>query len=285
MEITQYLVQQKRQIDDTLNRYLPKGKDVLSQAMRYSFFPGGKRLRPILTLATVELLGGDVKRSVLPACAIELIHTFTLIHDDLPCMDNSDYRRGKLSSHKVYGEAIAVLAGDALLNFAFKLIAKSYSDGNIDSEPLIKIINTVCDAMGTNGVAGGQAKEMYFRGRKINKTTLEDIYKRKTAALICASLKIGAILGKATKQEFSSLVRYGENIGFAFQLTDDIIEATRGELETKKDEPNYLYLSSLKETRDIARHRIIDAKKNLAIFGQRARTLCQIADYILSRKA
>lgn len=284
MKITQYLVQQKRQIDNTLNRYLPKGRDILSQAMRYSVFPGGKRLRPILTLTTVELLGGDVKRSILPASAIELVHTFTLIHDDIPCMDNSDYRRGKFSSHKVYGEAIAVLAGDALLNYAFKLIAKSYSEGNIDAKSLIRIINTVCDTMGTSGVAGGQAKEMYFRDRKMNKTSLEDIYKRKTAALICASLKIGAILGKATQQEFSSLVRYGENIGFAFQLTDDIIESTHGKPETKEDEPSYLYLYTLKETRDTARHRIIDAKNSLAIFGQRARTLCQIADYILNRK-
>ncbi|MBL7196701.1 MAG: polyprenyl synthetase family protein [Candidatus Omnitrophica bacterium] len=280
MKIEKYLVKRKKQIDKALDVYLPQDSSILSKAMRYSIFADGKRIRPILVMVTSEMLGSKSKIVIPAACAIELIHTFTLIHDDLPCMDNSDFRRGKLALHKVYGEAIAMLTGDLLLNYAFKLIIENINRYNysIVSQVLIEI----CQALGIKGAVGGQVQEVSARNKKLTFSALEEIYNRKTAALICASVRVGAALAKAKPKEFSLLTKYGKNIGFAFQVADDIIEAENESI--KKDELNCFSLMTLKEAKDIARRRINQAQKSLIPFGASAEILSTLAEYIINRK-
>lgn len=281
MNIEEYFEKTRKEIDETLGKNLPAGKDILSRAMRYSVFSGGKRLRPNLVIATAQMFGAKKKEAILPACAIELIHNFTLIHDDLPCIDNDDYRRGKPTLHKVYNEAIAVLAGDALLNIAFGILAKT--DGALMPSVRIKLIEELSDAIGINGLVGGQAKEIYLRGKDLNRPIIEDIYMKKTAALISAAVRIGAIIAGANKKELSLLTNYGKSIGIAFQITDDILEFINGESEEKRDEPNYVLSSNLEKAKDIAKEKIELAKRNLHYFGRKAEILLKIADYIIDR--
>lgn len=280
MHIEKYLAIKKEEINMALDKYLPKDTSVLSQAMRYSVFADGKRIRPILVMATSEMLGGK-ERDILPvACAIELIHTFTLIYDDLPCMDNSDLRRGKLASHRAYGEAIAILTGSALLNYAFKLIIANINSYNYSI--LSRALKEIYEAVGIKGVIGGQAQEMLVRNKKISLSALKEIYNRKTAVLICASVRIGAILAGARPKEISLLTRYSKNLGFAYQLTDDILEAEESSI--KKDELNCFSLMTLKEVKETTKRTIIQAQKSLTFFGRRAEILSKIAEYIINRK-
>lgn len=282
IDIKKYFEKTKKEINETLDKNLPKGEDILTKAIRYSVFVGGKRLRPILVIATVQMLGVRKEKAILPACAMELIHNFALIHDDLPCMDNDDYRRGKPTLHKVYNEAIAVLTGDALLNLAFAMLAKR--DGTLNPYIRIKLIEELSYALGISGLVGGQIKEMSFRGEELSLSIMEDIYMRKTAALISTAVRIGAIIGRANKKELSLLTNYGKNIGIAFQITDDILEFINGETKEKKDEPNYVLFSSLEEAKDIVIEKIELAKESLYYFGQRANILLKIADYIRQRE-
>lgn len=281
VNIRKYFEKIRKEINEILDKNLPKGKDILSKAMRYSVFAGGKRLRPILVIATAQMLGTKKEEAILPACAIELIHNFTLIHDDLPCIDNDDYRRGRLTLHKVYNEAIALLAGDALLNIGFGILAKA--DGALMPSVRIKLIEELSEAIGVDGLVGGQVKEIYLRGKNLNPSLIEDIYMKKTGALISTAVRIGAIVGGANKKELSLLTNYGKNIGFAFQIRDDILEFINGETEEKKDEPNYVVFSNLEKAKDIAGKKIELAKKNLYYFGKKAETLLKIADYIINR--
>lgn len=285
MNIEEYLIQRKREVDDALDRYLPKGESLLIQAMRYSVFSGGKRIRPILTLATGELAGGKKEDVLLAACAIELIHTFTLIHDDLPCMDDDDYRRGKLASHRVYTEGIAVLAGDALLNYGFKLILEGSITNKFSPGPEIAIwiLNEICEAIGLRGMVGGQAEDLLLENKKVDLFTLKEIYKRKTAALFCVSVKIGAILGTVTDEELFLLSEYGKHIGLAFQIVDDILEVTQESKQIKKVKPTYVSLVGVEEAKRIAQEEIHRAKEKLNIFGLKAEVLSAIADYIVQR--
>jgi geranylgeranyl diphosphate synthase type II len=206
MDIKKYFEKTKKEIDEILDKNLSKSKDILSKAIRYSIFPGGKRLRPILAIATAQLLGAKKEEVILPACAIELIHNFTLIHDDLPCIDNDDYRRRRPALHRVYDEAIAVLTGDALLNFAFTILVKR--DRTLSSSIRIKLIEELSNALGI--LVAGQIKEMSFRGKKLNLSIIEDIYIKKTAALISAAVRTGAIIGRADKKELSLFTNYGK---------------------------------------------------------------------------
>lgn len=281
MDIKKYFEKTKKEIDETLNKILPKGKDILSKTMRYSVFAGGKRLRPILVIVTAQMLGARKEKAILPACAIELVHNFTLIHDDLPCIDNDDYRRGRPTLHKVYNEAIAILTGNALLNFAFAVLAKR--NQTLSSSVRIKLIEELSEALGICGLVGGQVEEMSFRGKDLSLFTVKDIYMKKTAALISAAVRIGAIIGKADKKELALLTNYGKNIGFAFQVSDDILEFISGEARDKKDEPNYVLYSNLKKAKDVAKEKIKLAKENLCYFGRRAERLLRIADYIINR--
>lgn len=282
MKIEQYLNTFNKKIDLTLDRRLPKNKNILNKAMRYTVFAGGKRLRPILTIASTQLVSGKVRDALSVACAVELIHNFALIHDDLPCMDDDDYRRGKPTCHKVFGEAIAILAGDALLNHAFKLVSE---DKRIPSRIAIRITTELCKAVGLDGMIGGQALEMCYRERrkKIYLSTLKQIYHYKTAALICSAVRVGAIIGRANDRELALLTKYGTNVGFAYQIMDDISEYMRGEAPPKKDEPSYLAFFSLDEARRIVEEKIDSAKENLNYFGRKSEILLKITDYIINR--
>ncbi len=278
-KVKEYLKQEKKKIEKALNRYLPStnSKDILNQAMRYAVFSGGKRLRPILTLTTYKLLGGK-KKDILPlACAIELIHNFTLIHDDLPCMDNDDLRRGKPTSHKVYGEAIALLAGDALLNHAFWLIAKTSLSKKTNPLVYIRMMEELSLALGIRGTIGGQAEDIRLK-KNVSLSKLEEIYKAKTAKLIAVSVKIAAILRKTKKKKLSLLTVYGENLGLAFQIVDDILDKDK-----KKQNPTYVSLLGEEKAKKLASAKIKLAKTKLKPFGKKAEVLREIADYILSR--
>lgn len=227
MDIQQYMEQKKVIVDSALRRYLPSARtypQAIHEAMHYSVFAGGKRLRPSLAIATIETLGGDENRVMHAACAIELVHNSTLIHDDLPCMDNDDYRRGKPTIHKVFGEGVALLAGDALLNFALGLVALQQTAVGSSYEKTLMVIREISDATGTSGIIGGQAVAIQSTDGKPEEETLEYISTHKTAALIKAATRSGAILGNAGEDELRALTEYGENIGTAFQIVDDILD-------------------------------------------------------------
>ena len=284
MLIKKYLRETKSEIDLALDRNLPKNNNILNKAIRYSVFSGGKRIRPIPAIATAEMLGAKRRRVILPACAIELIHNFTLIHDDLPCIDNDDLRRGKPSLHKAYNEAVALLAGDALFNWAFNILSKNHSSYEyLAPSTKLRLISEISAAIGTNGVASGEAKELSLKGKKISIPDIEDIYMKKTAILISAAVSVGAIIGKAGKKESFLLASYAKNIGIAFQIKDDILEFTSGESKRKKNEPNYVISSDLENARRVAKEKITSAKNYLRYFRKRADRLLEIADYVINR--
>ncbi|HOW97205.1 MAG TPA: polyprenyl synthetase family protein [Kiritimatiellia bacterium] len=225
-DVEAYMGAHRSRIEKELDRYLPPAATrpaVLHEAMRYSVFAGGKRLRPILCVATCEAVGGSAEPAWLPAAALELMHTYTLIHDDLPAMDNDVLRRGKPTCHVVFGEANAILAGDALLTLAFEWMARSlppppYQPGHYVLE--------LAEAAGSLGVIGGQVEDLAAEGQPPTAELVEHIHQRKTAALIRASIRIGAAAGRATEEEFNALTLYGGDIGLAYQITDDILDAT-----------------------------------------------------------
>lgn len=228
MEIKEYLSAKKKIIDKALDYYLPAMDEyprIIHEAMRYGVLSEGKRLRAILVLAAGETVGGSEKELLLPACAIELIHAYSLIHDDLPAIDDDDFRRGNLSCHKKFNEAIAILTGDALLTHAFYLLS------NIKTTPdkVIKTCQEVSYAIGTSGMIGGQVVDIESEGsQNLDVPTLEYIHTHKTGALICVSLKIGCILGGGDETQLHSLTQYGEHIGLAFQIVDDLLDIEEG---------------------------------------------------------
>ena len=282
--IKTYFVKKKKEIDEVLDRFLPSGPDTISQAMRYSVFPGGKRLRPVLALAAVEIFRDIDERDLIVSSAIELIHSFTLVHDDLPGMDNDDYRRGKPATHKVFGEGVSITIGDILLNQAFELIVKDYIVKKGDPSECIRILREICEAIGIRGVFGGQVKDIQSENKKLQLSTLEKIYNDKTGSLISSSVRIGGILGGANRRELDLLTAYGRNIGLSFQIMDDVLEYEddKGGIHTLK-KPNYVSLAGVKSARKKALEKIIEAKKNLSIFGKRGDILKRIADYIIYR--
>jgi geranylgeranyl diphosphate synthase type II len=223
--IEQYLKTRAQAVEDVLNRLLPanlQSPPPIAEAMRYSLLAGGKRIRPILCLATVETLGTDWQSALPAACSIEMIHTYSLIHDDLPAMDNDDYRRGKLTNHKVFGDAIAILAGDGLLTYAFQILSEHAADGMERS--MLAIIRELSRASGVQGMIGGQVADIRAEGRKGSKETLEYIHKHKTGDLLTASVRIGAIFAGAAPHELSALTSYADKLGLAFQIQDDILD-------------------------------------------------------------
>ena len=282
--IKTYFVKKKKEIDEVLDRFLPSGPDTISQAMRYSVFPGGKRLRPVLALAAVEIFRDIDERDLIVSSAIELIHSFTLVHDDLPGMDNDDYRRGKPATHKVFGQGVSITIGDILLNQAFELIVKDYIVKKGDPSECIRILREICEAIGIRGVFGGQVKDIQSENKKLQLSTLEKIYNDKTGSLISSSVRIGGILGGANRRELGLLTAYGRDIGLSFQIMDDVLEYEddKGGIHTLK-KPNYVSLAGVKSARKKALEKIIEAKKNLSIFGKRGDILKRIADYIIYR--
>ena len=226
MDLKDYLKKRCQLVDRALERFLPEGGELpasLHGSMRYSVFAGGKRVRPVLLLAACEAVGGEVEPALPAACAMEMIHTYSLIHDDLPAMDDDDFRRGNPTNHKVYGEATAILAGDALLTEAFILLSRSEDAG--DASARLRVIHEIARAAGSRGMVGGQVVDMESEGKgAIDLAILSYIHTHKTGALIRASVRAGAILGGAKEQGLEALTRYGDAIGLAFQIADDILD-------------------------------------------------------------
>lgn len=237
-DLHDYLRERAALVDAALDRYLP-GEDllpaVLHQAMRYSVFAGGKRLRPILVMAACEAVGGAPERVLHAACAMEMIHTYSLIHDDLPAMDDDDFRRGRPTNHKVYGEANAILAGDALLTEAFRLLADPAANRDCAPAVVLRVIETVARCAGSQGMVGGQVVDMEAEGKPIDYATLQYIHTRKTGALFLASIQAGAWLGGGSDDQLAALTRYGETAGLAFQIADDILDIIGDQAVLGKD--------------------------------------------------
>ena len=285
MNFKKYLENKKNIIDKALDEYLPPEENspsIIHKAIRYSVFGGGKRIRPILTLATAELFGRDTESVIKAACGIELIHTFSLIHDDLPSIDNDDFRRGKPSSHKVFGEAIAILAGDALLVSGFDLITKNVEVKEIKKQSILKVIKETSFYIGTENMLGGQVEDITLNDKDITKADLINLYMKKTAALICLSIRSGAILSGANQRQLKALTKYGENIGLAFQIIDDMLDVMQDQRDAGK--LNYANKFGMKESKNESERLINEAKDSLKIFNHKAEILRNIADYLLTRK-
>ncbi len=294
MNIEEYLQRRKVMIDQALRRWVP-GEDEfppeVHKAMHYSLFAGGKRLRPILTLASAEVVGGRIYDALPIACSLELIHTYSLIHDDLPCMDDDDLRRGKPTNHKVFGEAIALLAGDALLTEAFSLATRPDLMKGISPERKIHALERLARAAGSLGMVGGQTMDILSQGKKIESPLLEYIHTHKTGALIAASVGVGALVGGASAKEYRALNQYGETLGLAFQIIDDLLDVQGEEQElgkaVRKDQSKgkatYPAIFGIPESRGKAERLIGDALGSLAIFNHSTDPLREIAKFILNR--
>jgi geranylgeranyl diphosphate synthase type II len=294
--LKEYLNGRKALIDRTLDDYLPRGESdpaLIFEAIRYSMFAGGKRFRPILCMAAAEAVGGETDAILPAACALEMIHTYSLIHDDLPAMDNDDYRRGKPTSHKVFGEGIAILAGDALLTEAFRLLCDRERMPGVPPGRTLQVVREIAEAAGFFGMVGGQVKDLLAEGGKVDLQTLYAIHRRKTGALIHVSLRAGAILAGATEASLAPLSDYGPRIGLAFQITDDILnvegdpallgkgtgsDAARGKF-------TFPALMGVEASRARAEELIREALVSLATFDDRAAPLRAIARHILERRS
>jgi geranylgeranyl diphosphate synthase, type II len=294
VDIQRYLKEQKALVDDALVRYLPDEEQyppVIFQAMRYSVFAGGKRLRPILALAAAEAVGARAE-AVLPlACALECIHTYSLIHDDLPALDDDDYRRGRLTSHKMFGEANAILAGDALLTFAFELMSDRAQWPSCAPELVLQVVHEVAYAIGTFGMIGGQVVDLQMEKQAVELPTLQYIHAHKTGALLRTAVRCGAVVGGGSPAEVEALTQYGTHIGLAFQIMDDILdvrgdEQLMGKVLRKDDErqkATYPRLVGLAESEARAQAAVAAGVDALAAFGARGEVLCQLAEYIIAR--
>ena len=274
--------------------FLPQGKAYpvsIHEAMRYSLLAGGKRLRPVLVMAAAEAVGGN-RHSILPfAIAAELIHTYTLIHDDLPALDNDDLRRGKPTNHKVFGEAVAILAGDALLTQAFIIMTRAAGMETVPPELILRATHEMAGALGSTGMIGGQVVDLESEGKKINPETLEYIHIYKTGFLIRACIRCGGILGQATEEQVSSLSRFGSHIGLAFQIIDDILDVIGDQeklgkdigSDLNKDKATYPALYGLEESRRKAEDLIKESLDCLKKFDNRADPLREIARFFVQR--
>ena len=294
-DLAAYVAARVAQVDAALDRVLPPESTpppTLHRAMRYSVQAGGKRLRPILVIAGAEAVGGGAEQVMETACALELIHTYSLIHDDLPAMDNDDYRRGRLTNHKVFGEAIAILAGDALLTLAFKLIALNGARTG-DARTIAALVTDIADAAGTDGMVGGQVVDIQSEGKAVSADTLDYIHTHKTAALIRASLSAGALLGGATPAQRAAIAACGEALGLAFQIVDDIldVEGSTEELgktagkDAQQQKATYPAYHGLEASRAKARTLIEQAKRALDPLGQGAEPIRALADFIFDRRS
>jgi len=271
-------------------KYKNEFPSVIFKAVRYSVFAGGKRIRPVLLLLTSKAYGMNIKYVMPVACGIEMIHTYSLIHDDLPAMDNDDYRRGKLTSHKKFGEAIAILAGDALLTKAFETFCEC--NRFISDEKLLKVIKLISDASGINGMVGGQAADILFENKNVSKKTLDFIHSHKTGALIKASILSGAILSGADKNELKLWDRFGEIVGLIFQITDDILDVTSttkklgktAGKDAKQKKATFPAIYGLEKSRKIVLKLLLEAKKILYKIKRPTRDTLNLVTYIATRE-
>ena len=237
MDLEPELVRLKELVNKHLDSYLPPIKEEpgrLHEAMRYSVFAGGKRMRPILTLMAAQAVGADPRPLVGPASAVELFHTYTLIHDDLPCMDDDDLRRGKPSCHKVFGESLALLAGDALQSAAFDMLIKKGREANLDAVAMLKVTQELAQAAGSLGVVAGQVQDLHAEGRDISIDELQNIHRQKTGELFVYAVRAGAILGGASDEDLEKITGFGEYFGLLFQITDDILDVVGDEQKLGK---------------------------------------------------
>ena len=288
-----YLERQSAAINGALNVYLPKPAvkpPTLHSAMRYSLFAGGKRLRPVLCLAAAEACGGNAREAMPLACAVECIHTYSLVHDDLPAMDNDDYRRGKLTNHKVYGEGIAILAGDALLTQAFEIAAQARGWPRYSHQALIR---EMALAAGSKQLIAGQVADLEGEGKKISPAELKYIHERKTSALLCCSVRLGGMSANCSEDYLKALTQFGYNVGLAFQVIDDILDVTQTSDQLGKtagkdqaaQKATYPSIVGLEESRKIAETLTRRAFASLKVFKGKAFALEGLASHLLQRQS
>ena len=287
-----YLEEQKQIVNQYLDELLPHEStypEVLHEAMRYSLFAGGKRIRPILSLATAEALEGDFGRVIHLACALEMIHTYSLIHDDLPAMDDDDFRRGQLTCHKKFGEGIAILAGNGLMTHAFRVL----SEMPVDQKTRIQVLNLICRAIGTEeGVIAGQVVDLTTQGRSFSKQQLEYIHASKTAALIETSVHCAGLLAGSSESGIERLRSYGAAVGLAFQVVDDIldVEGSTSELgktsgkDAAEQKATYPALYGIEKSRTIVNELVQRAIAALGFLGSRGETLAELARFVSVRR-
>ncbi|MEM7772380.1 MAG: geranylgeranyl diphosphate synthase CrtE [Cyanobacteria bacterium P01_A01_bin.37] len=290
-DLSAYLTERKAVVEDALNQSLQVVyPETIYESMKYSLMAGGKRLRPILCLATCEMTGGTLEMAMPTACALEMIHTMSLVHDDLPAMDNDDYRRGKLTNHKIYGDAIAILAGDGLLAYAFEFAATQTQ--HVPADRLVNVIARLGRAVGAAGLVGGQSVDLACEGKTdVSVETLDFIHRHKTAALLEASVVCGAVLTGASADFIQRLTQYAQAIGLAFQIVDDILDITATCEELGKTagkdldahKVTYPSLWGLDKSRQKAQELVDSAKEELSPFGDAALPLKALADYITAR--
>lgn len=289
-----YLSEKQKLVDSELKRQLPSASTsptTIHQAMRYSIFAGGKRLRPVLCLAAAEACGGKDEEALALAAAVECIHTYSLIHDDLPCMDDDDFRRGNPTSHKKYGEGIAVLAGDALLTIAFEIVANAKAQPRYDTATLVR---ELADTSGSRKLIAGQVLDLEGEGKGATLTLaqLKRIHLGKTAALLTTSIRFGGMGANTTSKRLEALTVFGQSLGLAFQVIDDILDVTQTSEKLGKsagkdeavDKATYPSLMGLERSRREARKLTEKAMGALTVFGARGKRLAEIADYLLARE-
>jgi len=292
MDVKRYLAARQKQIDRALDRFLPDEATppaILHTAMRYSLFAGGKRLRPILCLAAAEACGGQRRAAIPLACAVECIHTYSLIHDDLPSMDNDDLRRGRATCHKVFGEGIAILAGDGLLTVAFEIAARAKATARFD---LRKIIRELGEAAGSRKLIAGQVADLEAEGESVDRAQLRFIHENKTAALLTASVRLGAMSANAHAQQLAAVTAFGRALGLAFQVIDDILDVTQTSAKLGKSagkdvaakKATYPAVIGLEKSRTEARRLTSEAHGALKSLGENATVLRALADYLLQRE-
>ena len=292
MNLRSYLQSRQRIIDRALDRYLPKDNvrpATIHKAMRYSLFAGGKRLRPILTLAAAEACGGKIAKALPLACAMECIHTYSLVHDDLPSMDNDDFRRGRPTCHKVFGDGIAVLAGDALLTIAFEIVSRAKPTSRYNISILLREIAV---AAGSQKLIAGQVADLEAEGQPIDRSGLRYIHEHKTAAILTTSVRGGAMSANANSKQLNAITRFGRALGLAFQVIDDILDVTQTSEKLGKSagkdiaaqKATYPALIGLDKSRVEAKRLTKQAHDALKIFGKKAGPLHALATYLLERE-
>jgi geranylgeranyl diphosphate synthase, type II len=292
MNFKAYLTARQRMVDRALDRFLPKENTpppTIHRAMRYSVFAGGKRLRPILTLAAAEACRGKVRDALAVACAMECIHTYSLVHDDLPSMDNDDFRRGRATCHKVFGDGIAVLAGDALLTVAFEIVARAKPTRRYSMSTILREVSV---AAGSRKLIAGQVADLEAEGKKASRDELRYIHENKTAAMITTSIRLGAMSADADKKQLDRLTRFGYYLGLAFQVIDDILDVTQTTEKLGKSagkdvaaqKATYPAVIGLQASRVEARRLTKNAQAALKLFGKAAEPLRELANYLLARE-
>jgi geranylgeranyl diphosphate synthase, type II len=294
VNLEEYIAHQQRRVEAALDRWVPAESvdpPVIHRAMRYSLFAGGKRIRPLLAMAAADAISDAPVGIESAACALELIHTYSLIHDDLPALDNDDLRRGRPTCHKVFGDAMAILAGDALLTLAFEVLSKLEG---ADAATRIRLVEELATASGTvGGMIGGQVNDLEGEGKFPTAQLLESIHRAKTGALLRASVRMGAVYANASQEQFEALSRFGEHVGLAFQIVDDVLDVeqssealgkTAGK-DAQQKKITFPAVYGLERSREMAEEERQSAHLALVGFDERAERLKQLADRVVRRNA